>query len=81
MRLHAEFTTEPFVVGEDEAPAHAREAFRVAESAGLDSELGPFGTSISGDGSDLLGAIGGVLSAAFENGATRITLRVERADG
>jgi uncharacterized protein YqgV (UPF0045/DUF77 family) len=81
MRLHAEFTTEPFVVGGSEPPAHATQAFRVAESAGLDSDLGPFGTSVSGDGADLLGAIGEVLSAAFDNGATRVTMRVERADG
>ena len=80
MRLHAEFTTEPFLAG-DEPPAHATQAWAVAEAAGLDREFGPFGTSVAGDGDAVLVTLGKVLSTAFEHGATRVTLRVDRADG
>ncbi|HEX5562668.1 MAG TPA: thiamine-binding protein [Nocardioidaceae bacterium] len=80
MRLHAEFTSEPFVAG-DGAPAHATKPVDVAQAAGLDTDFGPFGTSVAGDGRELLAALGEVLSAAFEHGATRVTLRVERVDG
>jgi uncharacterized protein YqgV (UPF0045/DUF77 family) len=80
VRLLAEFTSEPFVAG-DEAPAHATKPLDVAQAAGLDTDFGPFGTSVTGEGRELLAAIGQVLSAAFEHGATRVTLRVERVDG
>ena len=80
MRLSAEFTTEPFLA-EGDPPAHATEPFEAARSAGLAADLGPFGTTLSGDGDDLLAALGPVLAAAFAHGATRVTMRVERADG
>ncbi len=80
MRLVAEFTTEPFV-GEGPAPAHATEAFRVVETAGLDCEFGPLGTSISGEDDVLLPALGQVLATALAHGATRVSLQVERVEG
>ncbi len=80
MRLTAEFTTEPFV-GEGDPPPHASAALRAAEQAGLDCDFGPLGTSVSGDRDDLLPALARVLAAAFANGATRLTLQVERSDG
>jgi uncharacterized protein YqgV (UPF0045/DUF77 family) len=79
MRLTAEFTTEPFV-GEGSAPAHATETLHVVEAAGLSCEFGPLGTSISGDDDVVLPALGRVLVTALANGATRVSVQVERVD-
>jgi len=75
MRLEAEFTTEPFH-GEGEPPAHATAALEAARAAGLDCEFGPLGTSVRGERSALLAALSGVVDAALEHGADRVTLQV-----
>ena len=75
MRLVAEFTTEPFDV-EGAPPAHATEALRAAEAAGLDCEFGPLGTSVRGERAALLAALPGVVDAAFDHGADRVTMQV-----
>ena len=80
MRLEAEFTTEPFH-GEGEPPAHAVQAFRAAEAAGLEAAFGPLGTSVAGEAEQLLPALADVLGAAFAHGATRVTLQIEPVDG
>ena len=76
MRLDAEFTTEPFP-GEDEPPAHATAALEAARAAGLDCVFGPLGTSVSGDRTALLEALAGIVDAALEHGADRVTLQVQ----
>jgi len=77
MRLVAEFTTEPFDV-EGSPPAHATEALRAAEEAGLECEFGPLGTQVRGEQDLLLPALPGVLQAAFKAGASQVTLQVRR---
>ncbi|MBT3246310.1 MAG: hypothetical protein HN979_06660 [Actinobacteria bacterium] len=72
--MTAEFTIEPFVEG-DPGP-HVLAAIEVAESAGLAVEIGPFGTSVSGDPEVVLSTVDGILRAAVANGATRISLQV-----
>jgi uncharacterized protein YqgV (UPF0045/DUF77 family) len=72
--ITAEFTIEPFVEG-DPGP-HVLAAIEVAESAGLAVEIGPFGTSVSGDPEVVLSTVDGILRAAVANGATRISLQV-----
>ncbi|MBS1264704.1 MAG: hypothetical protein MAG471_00530 [Acidimicrobiaceae bacterium] len=72
--MTAEFTIEPFVEG-DPGP-HVLAAIEVAESAGLAVEIGPFGTSVSGDPEVVLSTVDGILRAAVGNGATRISLQV-----
>ena len=79
MRLVAEFTTEPFEV-EGQPPAHATEALRVVEEAGLECDFGPLGTLVRGEQELLLPALTGVLETAFAHGASRVTLQV-RSDG
>jgi uncharacterized protein YqgV (UPF0045/DUF77 family) len=79
MRLVAEFTTEPFDV-KGEPPAHATEALRAAQEAGLDCEFGPLGTQVRGEQELLLPALQGVLQAAFNGGASQVTLRIHQAD-
>jgi uncharacterized protein YqgV (UPF0045/DUF77 family) len=78
MRLVAEFTTEPFDVDDGTPPAHATEALRAAEEAGLECELGPLGTQVRGEEHLLLPALSRVLEAAFAGGASQVTLQVRR---
>ena len=74
--ITAEFTVEPFIEG---SPGpHVKAAARIAENAGLTVEIGPFGSSITGDESVILPLISSMLSAAVENGATRISLQVNQ---
>lgn len=77
MRLVAEFTTEPFDV-EGSPPAHATEALRAAEEAGLECDFGPLGTQVRGEQNQLLPALPDVLRAALAAGASQITLQVRR---
>ncbi len=74
MSTVAEFTIEPFVQG-DPGP-HVRAAIEVAEAAGLDVEVGPFGTSVEGGSAAVLDAVDAVVRAAVANGATRISLQL-----
>ena len=70
----AEFTIEPFVDG---APGpHVRAAIAVAEEAGLDVEIGPFGTSVTGETSVVVSTVDALLRAAIDHGATLVSLQV-----
>ena len=74
--ITAEFTVEPFIEG---SPGpHVKAAVQIVENAGLTVEIGPFGSSITGDESVILPLISLMLSAAVENGATRISLQVNQ---
>jgi uncharacterized protein YqgV (UPF0045/DUF77 family) len=75
--MRAEFTTEPFM-GEGEMPEHVTHSAALLTEAGLDADLGPFGTSVEGDDRILVPALTNVLAAAFASGATRVTLQLER---
>jgi uncharacterized protein YqgV (UPF0045/DUF77 family) len=78
-RLRVEFTVEPF---QDGAPGpHVTAAVRAAEAAGLRTDFGPFSTVAEADDDAVLAAVPGVVRAAFEAGATRLSLQVERIDG
>jgi uncharacterized protein YqgV (UPF0045/DUF77 family) len=78
MRLVAEFTTEPFDVDGGSPPAHAAEALRAAQDAGLECDFGPLGTLVRGEQHVLLPALPKVLEAAFAGGASQVTLQVRR---
>ncbi|MDE0833471.1 MAG: thiamine-binding protein [Acidimicrobiales bacterium] len=74
VEIAAEFTIEPFVEG---APGpHVRAAIAVAESAGLNVEVGPFGTALRGDSGTVLDTVEAVVRAAIANGATRVSLQL-----
>jgi uncharacterized protein YqgV (UPF0045/DUF77 family) len=79
MRVRAEFTTEPFV-GEGQMPEHVTHSAALLTEAGLDADLGPFGTSVEGEDTILVPALTNVLAAALAAGATRVTLQLERVD-
>jgi uncharacterized protein YqgV (UPF0045/DUF77 family) len=75
MQLRAEFTTEPFQ-GEGDPPAHATEPVRLLEQAGFAVDFGPLGTGVAGESAALLDALRDAVAAAFEHGATSLTLQV-----
>lgn len=72
-----EFTVEPFV---ESAPGpHVQAAIAAAQDAeNLVVDVGPFGTLVSGEGANVLMATDKILAAAFENGATRVSLQLTR---
>jgi uncharacterized protein YqgV (UPF0045/DUF77 family) len=76
MGLTAEFTVEPFVVGEP--GPHVRAAIEAARRSGLAVDVGPFGTSVSGDDDQVLDAVDAVVRAAVAAGATRVSLQLAR---
>jgi uncharacterized protein YqgV (UPF0045/DUF77 family) len=76
MALTVEFTVEPFVAGEP--GPHVRAAIAAAQQSGLAVEVGPFGTSVSGDDARVLDAIDAVVRAAVAAGATRVSLQLAR---
>ena len=74
MRVEAEFTVEPFVEG---SPGpHVTAAVDAARLAGVEPDMGPFGTTISGEVDDVLRALGAAIHAATESGAQRISVQV-----
>jgi uncharacterized protein YqgV (UPF0045/DUF77 family) len=73
--LHAEFTVEPFTAGEP--GPHVQAAFDAATAAGLDVEIGPFGTAIDGDDELVVETVATILRAALAHGATRVSVQVE----
>jgi len=69
-----EFTIEPFVEG---SPGpHVLTAIAAIEEAGLEVEVGPFGTLVTGETDEVVSAAAVALSAAARNGATRISLQL-----
>jgi uncharacterized protein YqgV (UPF0045/DUF77 family) len=45
---------------------------------GLEAQVGAFGTTISGDPDTIVAALGDMLNAAMDAGATRVTVQVDR---
>lgn len=73
-RLRLEVTVEPFV---DAHPGpHVAAAIEAAAEAGLDVDVGPFGTSAEGTDALVLSAMSHITGAALAAGATRVTLQV-----
>jgi hypothetical protein len=75
-QLHLDFMVEPFVEG---APgAHVRAAVAAAEGAGLEVDLGPFGSTACGEPDVVTAALAAIARAAFDAGASRLTVHVGR---
>ncbi|MGH9296965.1 MAG: thiamine-binding protein [Acidimicrobiales bacterium] len=76
--LELEFTVEPFEPG---APGlHVRAAEEAARSIGAKLAIGPFGTSLAGEREQVLDVVAGVVRAAIDAGATRVTLQVSKTE-
>jgi uncharacterized protein YqgV (UPF0045/DUF77 family) len=78
MALTVEFTVEPFVAGEP--GRHVQAAIAAARRSGLAVDVGPFGTSVSGDDDRVLDAVDAVVRAAVAAGASRVSLQLARDD-
>ena len=74
--LLLEFTIEPFHEG-NPGP-HVRAAVEAAEALGAVVEFGPFGSSCQVTQAQLAEVSGAVVAQAFANGATHVSLHVER---
>lgn len=74
MEVRAEFTIEPF---REAAPgAHVAAAVEAAARAGLQPDVGPFGTAVEGEAATVTAALGPVVEAAMAAGATRVSFTV-----
>lgn len=74
MRLSVEFTIEPFAEG---APGpHVNAGIEAVRATGLDVEVGPFGTTATGEADVVLDAVDALCRAATEAGAERISLQL-----
>ncbi len=77
--LTLEFTIEPFVEGHP--GPHVLQAVAAAEAFGVSVDFGPFGSSCTvpiGQAGHVAQAI---ITAAFANGATHVSLSADSADG
>jgi uncharacterized protein YqgV (UPF0045/DUF77 family) len=71
----AEFLVEPFEVGHP--GAHVEAAFAAVRSLGFEPEIGPFGTTISGEPDLVMEAVKDLLDAATAAGASRVSIQVQ----
>lgn len=74
MLVEVEFTIEPFV--DAEPGAHVLAAVDAIRAAGLDHEMGPFGTIVRGEASEVIRAVARALDQAVAAGATRVSLQL-----
>ena len=74
MNVVAEFLVEPFREGA--LGPHVTAAIDALEQSGLSVEIGPFGSSVSGEVRETLEAMTDALVAAIESGASRVSLNV-----
>ena len=78
-KVRLEFTVEPFADGRP--GPHVTAAVDAVAKRGLAVDMGPFSTSADVEDDMAPGAVAGLLRAAFEQGATRVSLQVTRLDG
>jgi len=75
MQARAEFTVEPFIDGHP--GPHVLAAIEAVRAAGLEPDVGPFGTVIQGDAATITDAIAAMIAAARWAGAERVTLQID----
>jgi uncharacterized protein YqgV (UPF0045/DUF77 family) len=74
-----EFTIEPFVEGRP--GLHVTAAIEAARACGAHVEVGPFGSSCDLAQADVGAVVRALTDAAIANGATHVTLHVDRDAG
>jgi uncharacterized protein YqgV (UPF0045/DUF77 family) len=78
VQVIAEFTIEPFVEG---APGeHVRAGLDAVRAAGFDPDVGPFGSTITGELDEVSAAVTALLRTATAAGATRVSLQLSTMD-
>lgn len=70
-----EILVEPF--RENDPGPHVTAVVDAARATGLDVDMGPFATTVSGELAEVIAASSAMMSAGFEAGATAIQLRLE----
>jgi uncharacterized protein YqgV (UPF0045/DUF77 family) len=73
-RCRAEFIVEPFHEGHP--GSHVAACIAAAENAGLEADVGPFGTSIEGEPGTILQALDAIVAAGLAAGASRISVQM-----
>jgi uncharacterized protein YqgV (UPF0045/DUF77 family) len=73
--LTGEFIIEPFVPGQ--LGEHVMAGIEAAKRTGVTVDVGPFGTTVTGDRAAVLESVAALLPAALDSGATRLTLTIE----
>ena len=76
LEYRAEFMIEPFIEGSLGPPVIA--AIDAVTGRGFEPQVGAFGTTITGNPGDIVEALGVMLNAAMDAGATRVTVQVDR---
>ena len=76
MQLRLEMTVEPFIDGQ--LGPHVLAAIGALRAAGLQPDVGPFGTTVEAPLQRIAPALGSLISAAFEEQASSITVSVSR---
>ena len=74
--VHIEFFVEPF--SEGSPGPHVEAAVAAFNDLGIETEVGPFATTASGDVERAAQAVAVMVRDALQAGATRIALRLER---
>ena len=77
MKVVAEFTIEPFVDGDP--GEHVLAALSAVHQAGLEPEVGPFGSSVTGELTEVTRAVAQMLEAATTHGASRVSVQLTTA--
>jgi uncharacterized protein YqgV (UPF0045/DUF77 family) len=73
--VRLEILVEPFK--ENDPGPHVTAVVHAARATGLEVDMGPFATTLSGALEDVIAASSAMMRAGFEAGATAIQLRVE----
>ena len=73
-RCRAEFIVEPFEEGHP--GAHVAACISAARGAGLEPDIGPYGTAVEGEPAAILRALDTIVAAGLEAGATRISVQM-----
>lgn len=79
MRIRVELTVEPFTEG-NPGP-HVTSVVDQLRARGLDVDMGPFGTTIEGEHPAILRSLEPAIVASLANGATGLSLQIERLRG
>lgn len=76
--LQVEFTVEPFVEGQP--GRHVLAAVDAVRDLGLDVDFGPFASSFRAVDDVVPQAVSALVAAAYANGASHVSLQVERVE-
>ncbi len=78
VEVAVEFLVEPF--SEGHPGQHVQAAVHAVERAGLIVDVGPFGNTTTGEVATVLAAVSDALTAALDQGATRVSLSIARRE-